>query len=285
MRSQKPTFFHPYPKYLQIADILRNRLLTALGPGERIPSEIELSQQFGVSRETIRQALAPLEREGLLTRTRGRGSYVARNLPAHQPKKKLTGLAEDFPDDLTYRIISKDYVQGDKEAVLFLGVDRDAHVVRIDRVSTVKDKPLAYHVAFLPASIGTRVLEEDLEHNSIASLLAERCGFPLEEDRQIIEAENADTRLAEYLGLPLGSPILLMRRIYIFQSDLPIAYFRSAYRADRYAYTVVLRQGNKATAAGGNRSRSPAKAGAAHRSRRKNQRSTPPWSVTTGRPR
>ena len=97
--------------------------------------------------------------------------------------------------------------------------------MRIDRVSTLNAQPLAYHVAFLPAKIGVRVLEEDLEHNSIASVLAGVFGFHLEEDRQIIEAETADTRLSEFLGVSLGSPILLMRRIYISQADLPIALF------------------------------------------------------------
>jgi GntR family transcriptional regulator len=242
MKRSKPTYFHPYPKYLQIADILRRRVLTQMQPGERIVSEVELGVQFGVSRETIRQALAPLEREGLITRTRGRGSFVAKRRPAVPPKKKLTGLAEDFPEDLTYRIISKNFVQGDEEASGFLSVEHDAHLVRIERVSTLNLKPLAYHVAFLPANIGVRVLQEDLEHHSIASLLAGPCGFRLQEDRQIIEAETADIRIAEFLDVTLGSPILSMRRIYISQAELPIAYFRSAYRADRYVYTVALRQ-------------------------------------------
>jgi hypothetical protein len=73
-------------------------------------------------------------------------------------------------------------------------------------------------------------------------LLARRCGFRLEEDQQIIEAETADVQLAEHLGVSMGSPILAMRRLYISQGEQPIAYFKSQYRADRYMYTVALRQ-------------------------------------------
>src|SRR5262245_49424507 len=116
MKQSRPRFFHPYPKHLQITDILRNRLLSHMQPGDRLESEVDLSKQFGVSRETIRQALAPLEREGLITRSRGRGSFVAKRLPFRPAKKKLTGLAEDFVQDLSYRMVRKDLVQGDEEA-------------------------------------------------------------------------------------------------------------------------------------------------------------------------
>ena len=87
MKEAKLAFFHPYPKYLQIADILRHRVLTQMRPGDRIVSEVELGIQFGVSRETIRQGLAPLEREGLITRTRGRGSFVAKKLPISRGRR------------------------------------------------------------------------------------------------------------------------------------------------------------------------------------------------------
>jgi GntR family transcriptional regulator len=242
MAKTKVGFFHPYPKYLQITDILRNRVLTQMQPGERILPEVDLGKQFGVSRETIRQALEPLEREGLITRSRGRGSFVAKPLPFGLPRKKLTGLAEDFVQGLTYRLIRKDLTKSDEEMSAFLKLERESFLVQIDRISILDDKPLAYHVALLPANIGMRVMQEDLEHSSIASLLGGPCGFRLEEDQQIIEAETADVQLAEHLGVPIGFPVLFMRRIYISQGELPIAYFKSYYRADRYMYTVALRQ-------------------------------------------
>jgi len=242
MKTPKRGFFHPYPKYMQITDILRNRVLTQMQPGDRIVSEVDFSKQFGVSRETIRQALGPLEREGLITRTRGRGSFVADPLPLRTARKKLTGLAENFVQGLSYRLLRKDLVKADDDMAAFLNVERDVFLVQIDRISYLEDKPLAYHVAFLPADIGVRVMREDLEHESIAKLLAKRCGFRLEEDQQIIEAETADVQLAEHLGVLIGFPILVMRRVYISRGEQPIAYFKSYYPADRYMYTVALRQ-------------------------------------------
>jgi GntR family transcriptional regulator len=242
MVKRKPSFFHPYPKYLQIMDMLRNRMLTEMAPGERIPPEMDLCKHFGVCRETIRQALEPLEREGLITRTRGRGSFVAKRRPARSPKKKQTGLLEDFVEPPVFRLLQKDVISGDDEATRSLRLDRNAFLMRVLRVSSLEGDPFGYHVAFLPAQIGLRVIEEDLEYSSIASLLANRCGFQLEEDHQTVEADTANVQLAEHLKVPIGFPLLVMRRIYISSGETPIAYFRSYYRSDRYMYTVKLRQ-------------------------------------------
>lgn len=240
----KLSFFHPYPKYLQIADMLRNRILTQMQPGDRFPPEVSLSIEFGVSRETIRQALEPLEKEGLISRTRGRGSFVTKR-PVSRSVDKLTGMVEDFQAlglKTHARLVQKDIVKADEEVADQLKVEKGAMIVRTDRLRYLDDKPLAYHVAFLPADIGIRVLQEALEQTSIVYVLANTFRFPLEEDQQIIEADKADVSLAEHLGVPIGSPILLMRRVYITNGERPIAYFRSYYRADRYMYTVKLRQ-------------------------------------------
>lgn len=241
------SFFHPYPKYLQIADLLRNRILTQMQPGDRLPPEVNLCSEFGVSRETIRQALEPLEKERLISRTRGRGSFVAER-PPFRPVAKFTGMVEDFETlglKTHARRLQQDIVKADEEAARYMKLEKDTPIVRIDRLRYLDEKPLAYHVAFLPVDIGARVLQEPLEPTSIVYVLANKFEFPLEEDQQIIEADRADVKLAEHLDVPIGSPILLMRRIYTTVGERPIAYFKSYYRADRYMYTVKLRQADR----------------------------------------
>jgi GntR family transcriptional regulator len=237
-------FFHPYPKYLQIADILRRRIRTQMQPGDRVPPEVSLSRSFGVSRETIRQAFELLENERLISRRQGQGTFVtARQMS--RASEKFTGMVDEFPAlgiKTTARVIAREVVKADEEVAGYLKLEKGTLIVRIDRLRILEEQPFAYHSAFLPAEIESRIRSEALEHPSIVHILANMLRFTLEEDRQIIEADLADVTLAEYLDVPIGSPLLLLRRLYITSGERPLAYFKSYYRADRYMYTVKLRQ-------------------------------------------
>jgi GntR family transcriptional regulator len=239
-------FFHPYPKYLQISDLLRRRILTQLKAGDRFPSEIELSGEFGVSRETIRQALGPLETEGLISRTRGRGSFVTERKLGRAPQK-LTGMPEDFitPEVNTHwKLLQRQVLNADTELAGYLNLELGSPVVRIDRMMFLDREPLAYHLAFLALDIGTRVMEQKAYYKSITSVLGKKLKLALEEDQQMVEAETADVTLSEHLRVQIGSPVLLVRRLYITEGEKPLAYFKAYYRPDRYIYTVKIRQPN-----------------------------------------
>jgi len=245
MTKKKPReYFHPYPKHLQISGLLRARILTQLRLGDRLPAETALSAEFGVSRETIRQALEPLQHDRLISRTPGRGSVVIAR-PQEQQAEKLTGMTEDFVTlgmKTEARLLAQEVVKARAEEARHLGVAPDSPVVRIERLRFFEGEPLSVHVGVLPLDPGSRVLSERLEQTSIVTVLTEKLGYRLVEDRQMVEAEPADVTLAAHLTIPIGSPVLLVRRLYVADDDRPIAYFRSYFRADRYIYTVKLTQ-------------------------------------------
>jgi DNA-binding transcriptional regulator YhcF (GntR family) len=95
--STRPEFLNLFPLYLQVRNILVRRLADGYAPGDRFPTEHQLCDEFGVSRETVREALRGLESDGLIVRHRGKGAFVAR-LPDTAQDERLTGVAENFTE-------------------------------------------------------------------------------------------------------------------------------------------------------------------------------------------
>jgi DNA-binding transcriptional regulator YhcF (GntR family) len=88
-------FFNPFPKYLQVRQVLERRMAAEYELGQQIPTEQALCKEFGVSRETVREALRGLEEDGIVERHRPQGTFLVRR-PDRPVTEKLTGLIEDF---------------------------------------------------------------------------------------------------------------------------------------------------------------------------------------------
>jgi GntR family transcriptional regulator len=231
-RGQKPKtarpvaprsdFFNPFPRYLQIRNILHRRLADRFAPGERFPTEHELCSEFGVSRETIREALLGLENEGLIARHRGKGSVVLR-LPNSASDERLTGLVEDFTElalDTDVDVVRMGIEKVPVKIATALRIDRGAELFRILRLRRVEGKPFAFHDAFLPPDIGSKLARLDLTHTTLFRELR-RAAVKVTEIYQHIDAIVAEVSMAKLLE---------------------VAVFETYFRADRYYYSVQVDQ-------------------------------------------
>jgi GntR family transcriptional regulator len=238
------SFLDPFPKYLQIREILVRRLEREMRVGDRLPTEHALCEEFGVSRETVRDALAGLEADGLILRTPGHGTFVAK-LPPATRETRLTGLTEDFSRfrlDTEARVLSKAPVLPQPAVAEVMGTPQGELVYRIFRLRYFEGRPFALHEAFLPLEVGVRVARLDLGKTSIVHVLRSSLRLDIWEDHQRIEAAAADTETARLLEIGLGAPVLHVVRHFRVGDDQPIVLFRSHYRSDRYYYTVKLAQ-------------------------------------------
>lgn len=223
-------------------DILLRQLDRDFQPGQRFPAEQALCVEFGVSRETVREALRALEQDGLISRQAGRGSFVLRH-PATRGERRLTGLVEDFTDlrlDTEAAVLEKAVVCAPPDVAEAVGGTAGAQIFRITRLRSFECRPLAYHEAYLPLELGERLAQLDLRHTSIIREIRTTLKIPFRETYQRVEAVSADTALARLLEVQFGAPLLYLTRLLRGKNDRLRVLFRSHFRADRYFYTVEL---------------------------------------------
>jgi GntR family transcriptional regulator len=235
--------YDPFPKYLQIREIII-RWLGTLNLGDKLPTEQRLSEQFRVSRVTIRQALHSLEQDGTIARKAGYGTWLSRPIVARFDER-LTGPIEDFDglgQQTTTVLVSQGVVIPTPEVASSLRLRPNEKVFEIQRTRLVDGRPLHVLGAFFPVSIGRKIGRRKLGNDLLVPILRELQDPLIWEESQRIEATVATEALAEMLQIDVGQPILNVNRTFVDASGQPVVYFKTQFRADRYYYTVKLPQ-------------------------------------------
>ena len=230
----------PVPKYFQLREILLDLVETELGVDQAIPSERELSQRYGLSRMTVRQAVDHLVSEGRLYRVQGKGTFVAR------PKIEMPLRLASFTEDMQARGLvpgSRDLDRRTAPASAHLaralGIEPGDAVHVIERLRTADGLPMAVERSHIPRAVAPGLADESLADRSLYDLLAQKFGVLLDSGEQTIEAGIVDPADATLLELPAGSAVLLLQR-RSFAAGMPIELAVSTYRADRYQLRVAL---------------------------------------------
>jgi GntR family transcriptional regulator len=238
-------YTQPLPKYYLIRSILRARLQREGVPGARLSSEIEFCREFGASRITVQQALGLLEKEGLIRREQGRGTFYIGEPPPTDVK--LSGLVDSlikYREGAHARVVAKKVVGATPRMASRLRVPIDTPIVLIDRVGVLDDGPVLYTTAFVPRSIGGPLLDEDenLTRQTVASILQDKYGIELLSVQQTIAATLADPVFATHLGVEVGEPVLEVERIYLGNDGRPVNFSISFYRTDRYRFEIAMKE-------------------------------------------
>lgn len=245
-RARTPVLGGPLPLYVQIANILRERI--AKGEwrlGDALPSEGELAGSFGVTRLTLRQATSTLVDEGLLLRRRGKRTEVAASPRPGVQARRLTGsLLTDYKgigDATRFKVIDRVLEAASPEVASQLRLEPGQEVLRIERVLHDRTDPLAYMRVWLPADIGRRVLHDELEDSTLIAVLRQKHRIRVSKSEQTIVATIADVYVADLLQISVGAPVLRVKAVYANAAGRPINYAVLDYRADRFEYMAVLR--------------------------------------------
>jgi DNA-binding GntR family transcriptional regulator len=230
------TLFHgSVPLHHQIQRLLRAKIQSAeWRVGDRIPTEIEFSEQFRVSRTTIRQALYSLEKDGLITRGRARGTFVAASAPlATRPaviRSPLLGYEAEV------QVVDVRRVAAPSHVAEFLKVARGDPVQRFLRVEYVDDLALAVLFNYMHVELGRRITRNELAKHSMLECIVKHADVSPAKAHQSIEARMPDETVAPLLGIDLTEPTLLWQVRLSDTRGMPVQLCDMFYRADRCRY-------------------------------------------------
>jgi GntR family transcriptional regulator len=226
----------PVPYWFQVARALERAIADgAWEPGQRLASEAELCAHFGVSRTTVRQALARLEQEGMVDRRKGFGTFVAAGGPGVwlvQSQEGFFGDEARLGRDVTSRILRRAQTELPDWAATALELPQGTHGVMIERLRAVDGKIALVVTDCLPADLAGTVLGMDANESLYARLEAEH-RLSVAGGRRFLESVRAGKRLAGLLETDRGAPLAFIESVS-WDADLrPFHCYRSWLRTDR----------------------------------------------------
>lgn len=235
----------PLPRYYQLKEIMREKIRAGeWKSGDLIPSERELGEQYGISRMTARQAITELVNEGLFYREQGKGTFVSRHKITQQ-LINLTGFTEDMKargQRPGSRVVSAQMIPADEVLAERLRIKPGQMVFCLQRLRLADDEPLAIEISNLSFMGCERLLEEDLEKNSLYRLLEDKYGQTLLEAEQELEAGLIGPDEAQLLQVSTGSAALFIRRTTYTERDHPIEYAKSVYCGNKYVFFAQMKR-------------------------------------------
>ena len=232
------------PLYRQIEEAVRERIRSGeLQPGAQVATETELMVEYGVSRATVRQALAGLVAEGLLEIRRGLGTYVAAPRVEHtiggfysfSREIERHGLK---PGTTVLRLWKEPAAEAVAEA---LDIAPGTEVVALRRLRLAGADPLVVETSHLPAARFPGLETVDFSRVRLYDTLMNTYGCHPTRARETFEPVLLTADEAALLDQRRGEPALRVERVAFDQDDVPIEFCRSTVRGDRYRYSVELR--------------------------------------------
>lgn len=235
--------------YVRLARELRDAILRHEFPdGVRLPTEAELAETHGVSRQTVRRAFQDLVAEGMVFRVPGRGTFAA---PREDQYLRQFGSVEDLMGlsiDTSMTLVAPLRRQVDLDAAGRLHLQSD-RVYRLAFLRVHEDMPFCLTTVYLPPAVGKLVetVPELIEPGASSQLtvigvLDSRLPDPISEAEQSITVGVATPEVAQHLGCPVSQPLLRIDRLYLSSTGQPVELAISHFLPEHYSYRVRLKR-------------------------------------------
>jgi GntR family transcriptional regulator len=227
------------PAYQRIQLAIRKRIDSGhLRPGDPVSSERDLAKLHAVSLMTARHALASLEREGVVERRRGVGTFVSS--PKIHFNKLMSYTEQMAARSLTAasRILYAKTIDNEPDAAARLSLAPTRSLIKLERLRHAADEPFALETCYLSADDFPGLLEAPLGRDSLFATLERNYDVRLGYADEEIDATAADPRTAELLNVPRRDPLLRIRQVIYSTRGKAIIYVLGIYRSDRHNFVI-----------------------------------------------
>jgi GntR family transcriptional regulator len=232
------------PYYYQLIEIIKSQVNQGLWlPGEKMPSELELCESYGVSRTVVRQALRELEMDNVIYRRKGKGTYVAKPKINEGLIQKLTGFYQDMVErglDPETEVLYQQIKSAEPKVAKYLEIPVGTDVIDIKRLRSIHGEPIQLVTTYIPHMIAPNLINIDLSDRSLYEYLETEYEIKIARGVRYIEAVLANHEEAMLLEIDEGDPLVMLDSVSYNETGQAIEYYHALHRGDRSRFEVEL---------------------------------------------
>ncbi len=235
------------PRYSRIAESLRGRILDgALPAGTRLDNQRRLAREFGVTLMTLRQALDVLEREKLIARRHGLGTFVASPSMDYDilHLRRLAGDLSALGEPVATRFVGSRFATAERRIAEALGLRGRSRVFVLERLRLLDHHPIGLQRSFLPPAVGEEVAKADLNVTPLRQVLEFKLGLAIARAGETISTIRLGRGEARELGCRSGLPAFFSERTSYTADGTPVVFDRVFIPGDRFRITRELTYDN-----------------------------------------
>jgi len=236
------------PLYLRIQEMLRTQIATGrFASGQQLPSETELAESFETTRTTVRQALAQLTFEGLITRRIGLGTFVAsRPVESRIDAERVRSFEEQMEDTgahVTYRLLGFGIERASGAVAAALELPDASDIYRLRRLRLIEGEIIGLEDRAMPERVGSAISASALVTRPATRIVESAIGTPLGGMIVSVGAMASPAEIARELGIRRGNPVLVRSHTFFDQQGRPVLAGESVYRGDKHRLTYRYGKG------------------------------------------
>lgn len=236
----------PVPLYLQIKEWIRQQIVSGAWPSHyKLKAEADLAVELGVSRGTIRKALAELIAERLLVQTHGRGTFVAANVLEQPLAERLITFSEDLISrgiPFETRVLEQVIIPAVGRVALNLALPPEVKVFFLRRLRLVNQEPVILLHNYVVYERCPGIEKIDFTHYRLFEALEEHFGLVIDYGRRSFSAQVADKETAGLLGIAKRDPVMYLEQLTYLRDSSPIEYSDLWLHGDRFKLAATVKR-------------------------------------------